>query len=92
MLIFHLQKPGSLVVPCLFPKVYEDVGVQTKHDDQRDHKYDQEDSSEISFLQAFGPSTEVADALFPNNSFTKGVVNDLFQGYLKDEKAWKRRD
>ena len=88
----HLHKPRPLVAPCIVPELHEYVGVEAEHDDQGNHKNDQEDSSEVSFLQAFRPSTEVADTLLTNDSFTKGADTDLFQGDLEDEKARTRRD
>ena len=63
----YLQQPGTLDVLGLVPELYEDVGVLTDHDHQWDHKNDQEDSSEVSLLQAHGPPTEVAGAFLPNS-------------------------
>ena len=70
MMFSHLHKLYSLIAPRVVPELHEYVSVEAEHDDQGNHKNYQEDSSKVSFLQAFGPTTEVAHTLLPNGSFT----------------------
>jgi hypothetical protein len=92
MLISHFLKPCPLVVPGIVPELHEDVGVEADHNHQGNHKYYQEHSSKVSFLQTFGPSIEVADTFLIKDYFTKGAVFYMFNCDLKDEKTRNRRD
>ena len=85
LVLSHLQHPGSLIVPGLVPQLYEDVGVEGHHDHQRDHKDDQEDCSEVGFLDIFGPSSEVAGTLLPRVLHPE--VSHALDRDLEDEEA-----
>ena len=65
LLLSHIQHAGPLIVPGLVPELHQDVGVEGHHDYQGYHKNDQENSSEVSFLDILWPPTEVAGTLFP---------------------------
>ena len=50
LLVSHLHHPDPLALSGIVLDLHEDMAVEAEHDEQGDHKNDQEDHSEVNFL------------------------------------------
>jgi hypothetical protein len=86
----HLHHPDPLVASGMVPDMHDDVGVEAEHDQEWDHKNNQEDSREVNFLQGLGPSTEVTDTLFLGPNLVVWAIIKCLERDIKDEVTRKR--